>query len=142
MKKLFTSVFLMVLGIILTGYAILMPMLQIIGTRTTGIITDIRRQGGERNEMTRNLYDYGVGFYFVLPDGRKIEGGATVVGTSYSAGIAKGPVSILYLRQFPRIHQFEKYTQFSIGNLVLIGTGICLISISIKRHKKKRLGKK
>lgn len=131
----------MVLGLILTGYAILIPMLQIVGTRTTGIITDVRRQGGERNEMTRNLYNYGVGFYFVLPDGKKIEGGSTIVGKSYSAGISKGPVSIFYLKLFPRIHQLEKYTQFSIGNLILIITGILLISISIKQDKKNVGGK-
>ena len=143
MKKLATSIFLMLLGLILAGYGILMPMLTIIGSQATGIVTDIRRQGGERNEMTRNLYDYGVGFYFILPDGKKIHGGATVVGTSNNAGIAKGPVSILYLRSLPRIHALEKYTKFSLGNVILIGTGILLISISMKREKDiKRKGRK
>ncbi len=64
-------------------------MFQTIGTRTTGVVTDVRRQGGERNEMTRNLYNYGVGFYFVLPDGRKIESSSTVVGTSHHSGVPK-----------------------------------------------------
>ena len=135
MKKLAPSIFLMTLGLILTGYAILMPMLKAIGTRTTGIVTDVRRQGGERNEMTRNLYNYGVDFYFVFPDGKKIQGGTTIVGKSYSAGLPKGPVSVLYLKSFPRIHALEKYTRFSIGNLILIGTGIVLISISMKQGK-------
>ena len=136
MKKKARCVFLLMLGLILTGYAIGIPMLQLVGTRTTGTVTVIRRQGGERNEMTRNLYDYGVGFYFVLPDGRKIEGGTTIVGTSFNAGIAKGPVAVLYLKPFPRIHQLEKYSQFSLAHLILIGTGIFLLSIAVKRDKK------
>ena len=82
MEKLATSIFLMTLGLILAGYAILMPMLKVIGTRTTGIVTDVRRQGGERNEMTRNLYNYGVGFYFVLPEGQKIQGGEQLLSAN------------------------------------------------------------
>ncbi|MBA3030558.1 MAG: hypothetical protein FP816_17335 [Desulfobacteraceae bacterium] len=138
MKKLAVTIFLMVLGFILAGYAILAPMLKIIGTRTTGFVTDVRRQGGERNEMTRNQYNYGVGFYFILPNGKRIEGGATVVGSSYSAGVPKGPVSILYLKSFPRIHILEEFARFSIGNVILIGTGLLLIYFSLKGDKTRK----
>ena len=138
MKKIAGSFFLITIGLILAGYAVLAPMLRIVGIRTIGVITDVRRQGGERPEMTRNQYNYGVGYYFLLPDGKRIEGGATIVGTSYNSGIPKGPAAVRYLKIFPRINLLEKHTRFSIGNVILFGVGGALIYLSLKRDKGKK----
>ncbi len=138
MKKLAISSLLILTGILLTGYAVLVPMLQLIGTRTTGVVTDVRRQGGEPNEMTRNLYNYGAGFYFVLADGRKFESSCTVVGTSFNSGIPRGPTPVLYLKIFPQFNVLEKTTTFSVGNLILFGTGLFLISLPLKKGRKRK----
>ena len=137
MKKIAAKLFLGFIGLLLVTYAVGAPMLKFFGTRTMGVITDVRRQGGERDETIRNQYNYGVGYYFILPDGRRIEGGATVVGTSYNSGVAKGPAAVRYLKAFPRISILEKYTHVSIGNFILGGVGILLVVLSVKRSKDK-----
>jgi len=126
------------MGLLLAGYAVFAPLLKVIGTRTIGVITEVRRQGGERDETIRNRYNYGVGFYFTLPDGRKIEGGATVVGSAFSAGIPKGPVAVRYLPACPRIHLLERFTRFSLNHVVLCGVGALIMALALKRPKIKK----
>jgi len=138
MKKIAFTVFLTLLGLILFTYAAGTPLLKIFGTRALGTITDVRRQGGERNETMRNQYNYGVGYYFKLPDGRRIEGGATVVGSSYSSGVAKGPSPVRYLKAWPRINILERYTRFSIGNIIMGAAGVLLMVLAWKPQKAKK----
>ena len=109
-----------------------------------GTVTEIRRQGGERGETIRNRYNYGVGFHFFLPDGHRVEGATTVVGSSFSAGIAKGPVRVLYFPFLPYINSLEQQTHVSIHSALLLGVGCLLIRIAVtnplntkKRRKKK-----
>ena len=132
MKKIATKIFLVLMGLILITYAVGTPLLKFFGVHTIGTITDIRRQGGERDQTIRNQYNYGVGYYFILPDGQRIEGGTTVVGNSYNAGIAKGPVAVCYLKFFPRISILEKDTNISVSNFILSGVGILLIVLAFK----------
>jgi hypothetical protein len=108
------------------------------GTPAMGTITDVRRQGGERNETIRNQYNYGVGYYFKLPDGRQIEGGATVVGSSYSSGVTKGPSPVRYLKAWPRINTLERYNRLSIGNIIMGAVGVVLIVLAWKPQKAKK----
>lgn len=130
MKAWAISIFLVSMGLLLAGYAVLAPLVGIIGARTTGTITVVRRQGGERNETTRNRYDYGVGYHFVASNGRVIHGSATLIGSSYQAPRSVGPVAVRYLEGFPRLHFLEGHTRFSVGNVVLIGVGLLLISLA------------
>ena len=135
MQKIVITIFLSLLGLILVAYAAGAPLLKIFGTRTMGTITDVRRQGGERNETVRNQYNYGVGYCFKLPDGRQIEGGATVVGSSYSSGVTKGLSPVRYLKAWPRINLLEKYNRFSIGNIILGAVGVLLIVLGLEAQK-------
>jgi len=75
-------------------------------------------------------------FCFLMEEKSRVELLSSV--STYSAGIPKGPVAVLYLKFFPRIHELEKHTQLSMANLILIGTGIFLIFISMKRGKSKK----
>lgn len=138
MKKIATTVFLTLLGLILVTYTAGAPLLKIFGSRAMGTITDVRRQGGERNETIRNQYNYGVGYYFKLPDGRQIEGGATVVGSSYSSGVTKGPSPVRYLKAWPRINILEHYNRFSIGNIIMGAAGVLLIVFAWKPQTAKK----
>jgi hypothetical protein len=135
MKQIATRFFLLLMGLLLAGYAVLAPLLRVVGTRTMGVITDVRRQGGERDEIIRNRYDYGVGFHFFLPDGRRIEGATTVVGSAINAGIAKGPAAVRYLPTWPRVHILERHARFSLGHLILFGVGAFLTTLALKRPK-------
>ncbi len=135
MKRLATRIFLVLMGLLLTAYAVLAPTLKVVGERTMGTITEIRRQHGERDEATPNRYEYGVGYHFVLPDGRKIYGSATVVGSATSAGIPKGPTRVRYLAAWPRINMLERETGFNIGHLIIGGVGILMLVLTFKRAK-------
>ena len=132
MKSLATRLFLLLLGLLLTGYAVVAPALAILGTRTSGTITDVRRSGGERNTAQRNQYDYGVGYHFTLPDGRRIEGAATVVGNAVGPGVAKGPTPVRYLAACPRVNLLEAHTRFSLGHAILLGVGLLLLVLAFK----------
>lgn len=134
MKNAATKLFLILIGLTLVTYAVGAPLLKVFGNRAMGTITDVRRQGGERNETKRSQYDYGVGYHFTVPDGRRIEGGATVVGSAYSAGVPKGPTPVRYLAAWPRVNILERYTRFSIGNIILGAVGILLIVLAVKRR--------
>jgi len=145
MKQRVTALFLVLLGTLLVGYAVMGPALQLFGTSAMGTVTDIRRQGGDRGEPIRNRYNFGVGFHFFLQDGTRVDGATTVVGSSYSAGIAKGPARVLYLSFLPVINSLEKQTHFTIYSIILLIAGCFLIRVGIKdplntkqRRKKKR----
>lgn len=130
MKAWAVSIFLVSMGLLLAGYASLAPLMGIIGAGTTGTITVVRRQGGERNEVIPNRYDYGVGYHFVASNGQTIHGSATLVGTSQQAPRSVGPVAVRYLKGCPRLHFLESHTRFSVGNVILIGVGLLLISLA------------
>ncbi len=135
MKKYAIKAFLLFMGLILASYAVVAPMLGFFGAKATAHITDIRRCRGERNEAVRNRYDYGVGFYFKLPNGERVEGGTTVVGSSYSAGIAKGPATVYYFPAWPRIHVLEREAGLTWDKPILLAVGIALVVIALKKEK-------
>lgn len=137
MKAWVVRIFLVSMGLLLVGYASLAPALGILGARATGTITGVRRQGGERNEVIPNRYDYGVGYHFVASNGQTIHGSATLVGTSFQAPRAVGPVAIRYLKGCPRLHFLESHTRFSIGNVILIGVGLLLITLARKPFRQR-----
>lgn len=138
MKQAATRLFLVLMGLLLATYAVLAPTLKIVGVRTTGIITEVRRQHGERREAVPNRYEYGIGYHFTLSDGRKIHGVATIVGNAHSAGIPKGPAPVRYLAAWPRINMLERETEFNIGHLIIGGVGVLMMVLALKKAKGKK----
>ncbi|NCC05902.1 MAG: hypothetical protein EOM37_18110, partial [Proteobacteria bacterium] len=63
-----------VVGLLLALYGAIIPLLPVIGARTSGEITVVRRELGDRQAPVANSYSYSVGFEFALPDGRVIPG--------------------------------------------------------------------
>ena len=61
MKKVVPKVFLIFIGIGLSLYGMMMPLLSVVGEKTQGTITVVRREGGERDEAIPNRYSYSVG---------------------------------------------------------------------------------
>jgi len=131
MKKLLPKIFLIFLGIVLSLYGMMMPLLSVIGERTQGLITVVRREGGERDEAVPNRYSYSVGYEFLLDDGAVISGNTKVIGNAYNAGISRGQASIRYLRIFPYLNAVEADTTLSVEHVILLAVGAFIITINL-----------
>ena len=66
--------FISLLGAAFIFYGLSTIVLGIVGVRGTAVITDIRREGGERNEVKRGRYTYNISFTFILPGGKAVNG--------------------------------------------------------------------
>jgi len=106
----------------------------VIGEKTQGTITVIRREGGERDEAIPNRYSYSVGYEFLLDDGKVISGNTKVIGNAYNAGISRGQASIRYLKIFPYLNALESDTAFSIEHVILLAVGVSIIIINLRSH--------
>ena len=132
MKKIVSKIFLIILGIGLSLYGMMMPLLSVLGERTLGTITVVRREGGERDEVTPNRYSYSVGYEFLLDDGTVISGNTKVIGNAYNAGISKGQASVRYLGIFPYFNALESDTALSVEHVILLAVGIFLITVNLR----------
>lgn len=119
--------------ITLLGIAlILMGMSEIYlgfaGERAEAVVTDIRREGGERTDGKPGRYTYHIGYTFTLSDGRTINGVAKKIGNAvYLKPTGEQTVPIRYLRTFPYISTMEKDTGLGVGQLTLILAGGALV---------------
>jgi hypothetical protein len=122
-------------GVLLSLYACLMPLLGWVGERTMGQITVLRRELGDRQDPLPNRYSWSIGFEFHLPDGRLISGNSKSIGDAQSAGIAKGPQPVRYLAVFPHLNALERDTHPDLGKLVLlvVGIGLCALAFKLRR---------
>ena len=134
MKRIVTKIFLIIIGIVLSLYGTMMPLLYVIGEKTQGTITVVRREGGERDEAIPNRYSYSVGFEFLLDDGTVIYGNTKVIGNAYNAGISKGQASICYLKIFPYLNALEADTTLSVEHVILIAVGVFIIIINLRNR--------
>ena len=132
MKKIVVKIFLIIIGIGLSLYGMMMPLLSVVGERTQGTITVVRREGGERDEATPNRYSYSVGYEFLLDDGKVISGNTKVIGNAYNAGISKGQTFIRYLKIFPYLNALESDTDLSIVHVILLAVGVSIIVINLR----------
>lgn len=132
MKKVATKVFLIFIGIGLSLYGMMMPLLSVLGERTPGMITVVRREGGERDEAIPNRYSYSVGYEFLLDDGTVISGNTKVIGNAYNAGISRGQTSIRYLKIFPYLNALESDTALSVGHVILLAVGVFIVIINLR----------
>ena len=134
MKKIVAKIFLVIIGIGLSLYGMMMPLLSVIGERTPGMITVVRREGGERDEAIPNRYSYSVGYEFLLDDGTIISGNTKVIGNAYNAGISKGQASICYLKIFPYLNALEADTTLSVEHVILIAVGVFISIINLRNR--------
>ena len=132
MNKIVPKIFLLIIGIGLSLYGMMMPLLSVIGERTPGMITVVRREGGERDEAIPNRYSYSVGYEFLLDDGTVISGNTKVIGNAYNAGISKGQASIRYLKILPYLNALESDTALSVGHVILLAAGVSTVAINLR----------
>ncbi|HYE69591.1 MAG TPA: hypothetical protein VEA58_13320 [Anaerovoracaceae bacterium] len=125
------------LGIVL----ILMGMSEIFlgfaGERADAVVTDIRREGGERTDGRPGRYTYNIGYTFTLADGRAINGVAKKIGNAvYLKANGQQTVPIRYFRDFPYISTMEKDDGSGAGQLTLIIAGGALVFLMNTKKQK------
>lgn len=114
------------IGLIYMGASAI--MLGFTGRSASAIITDIRREGGERADGKSGRYTYNISYTFILPDGKEVNGFTKKIGDSvYLKADGTSTVSIRYYPAFPYINVLEKDAGFGAGQLVLIISGVTLI---------------
>lgn len=123
-------------GILLILYAAIMPLLSVVGERTMGEITVVRREVGDRRDPIANRYSYAVGFEFALPNGHIIPGSTKVIGSANIAGISKGPTAVRYLAIFPYVNALERDTKLDIGKLAMVAAGLLLCGVAFLSRPK------
>jgi len=81
-KKIAVRIFMTLLGIAFILYGLSSLVLGVIGDKGIAVITDIRREGGERNEAKRGRYTYNISYTFQLPGGKNVNGLTKRIGKS------------------------------------------------------------
>ena len=119
------------INVSLALYGMMMPLLSVLGKRTSGAITVVRREGGERDEAVPNRYSYAVGYEFLPDDGTVIPGNTKAIGNAYNAGISKGRASIRYLGIFPYFNALEPDTTLSVEHVILLAVGVFIVVINL-----------
>lgn len=128
-KKYAFKFLITIIGIMLIGMGVIYSTLGIIGEKTTGIITDVRREMGERNDSKPGNYTYSIGYSFELPNGIIVFGSTKKISDGIYIKNPNTIVAVRYLKSFPQINALQEDTELNIGKLILIALGIFIILI-------------
>lgn len=124
------------LGVALIVWGVGTVVLGVIGERDTAVITSIRRQGGERNEVIPGRYTYSIGYTFTLPNGKRVDDSTTKIGSAiYLKADGRSTTPVRYLKSAPFINTMEENTKPSFGQVALVTAGTFLIVVMNKRKE-------
>ncbi len=127
-QKLLPRILLTLLGVALISMGVSQLLLGFWGESTAAVMTNIRREGGERSESVPNRYTYNISYTFTLPDGREINGFTKKVsGPIFLKADGTSTVMVRYLPVLPHINGLEEFSGFGGAQVVLILTGVFLI---------------
>jgi hypothetical protein len=105
------------------------------GKSTYAIITDIRREGGERTDGKPGRYTYNISYTFTLPDGEEVNGFTKRIGDSvYLKADRTSTVRIRYYPAFPYINALEQDAGFGLRQLILTFAGGTLFFLINKKN--------
>lgn len=136
-RALIPRILITLLGAALILMGVTEIVLGFAGDRAEAIVTDIRREGGERTDGKPGRYTYHIGYAFQLPDGTTINGFSKKIGDGvYLKADGSHTVSIRYLGAFPYINAMERDTGPGAGQLTLILAGGALIFLINARKSK------
>lgn len=123
-KRLIPRILITLLGIGLIFMGASQAILGFVGESASAVITNIRREGGERADGKSGRYTYSIGYTFALPDGKEISGFAKRVGDSvYLKADGTSTVRVRYFSVFPHINAMERDAELGAGQVVLMITG-------------------
>lgn len=136
--KTFKSVLLAILrtliGVALALYAVVIPLLGVIGERATGQITQVRKQLAEDEDSTGRFYNWAISYEFQVGD-------RTVSGFTYRRGDYSRPhrypsSTVRYLALLPQINAPADEARPTILHLVMFGAGLLLIWPGLLRRRR------
>lgn len=132
-KKFATRFIITLIGVSFILLGIAWGMLGFLGEKTTGIITDVRREMGERTDSKPGRYTYSIGYSFELPGGKLIYGNAKRVSDGVYIKNQNMPVTVRYFEIFPHINALEGNTGFNLGNVIMILAG-CVLVVVVNKY--------
>lgn len=135
-NKLLPRILLTLLGVALIFMAAAEAVLGFAGESAPGVITHVRREGGERQEAVANRYTYDISYTFTLPDGEKIDGSAKKVGDAvFVKTDGNSPTTVRYLPFCPQINTLEGRARLGLEQIVMLLVGAFLIYFINKKQK-------
>jgi hypothetical protein len=132
------AILLTTVGLLMVLYSVVFSLLFLIGERTVGEVTVVRRELGESRGPAPNRYLYSIGYEFRLPDGRSIGGTTKRISSAYDAGISKGTTTVWYLRGFPYINALDEDAHPSLVKALLACIGGFSLVISLRGLKSRK----
>ena len=130
--RFFKQLFFTLLGIAFIAWGLVVVILGFAGEKAIAVITDVRREGGERNEVIPGRYTYNISYSFTLPNGREVYGFTKKIGDAvYVKADGKSKISVRYFASFPFINALEQNTKPGLGQFILCAAGCFLIFIGI-----------
>lgn len=134
-KGLIPRILITLLGICLIFMGMSQAVLGFIGKSTSAVITDIRREGGERTDGKPGRYTYNISYAFTLPDGKEIDGFTKHIGDSvYLKADGTSTVRVRYFPAFPFINAMERDAGLGAGQAVLMIAGGLLIFLMNRKE--------
>jgi hypothetical protein len=129
-KRILPRLLITLLGVAFILWGLTDIMLGLFGESATAVITDIRREGGERNETIRGRYTYIISYSFTLPNGKSYSSYTRKIGNSvFLKPDGKSKVKVKYFSTFPFINAREQDTKPGFGQLIIMAIGFFLIYI-------------
>jgi len=137
-QGLFGDSLLLTVGLLLVVYSTLYSMLPLIGEKTAGEVTIVRRELSSTGSGIPNRYLYSIGYEFRLPDGHMASGTAKRFGNAYTAGISRGPADVWFLRIFPYVNALDCDAGPSWDKGFMAAAGILLLAIPTRKFAHRR----
>lgn len=135
-RKLLPRILISFLGVAFILWGVMSITLGIIGESSTATVTNIRREGGERNDARPGRYTYNISYTFTLPDGKEISGFTKKVGNAvYLKADGTGRIPVKYFKEMPYLNSSVEDSRFSIRQVILIGVGVLLIFLMNRKLK-------
>lgn len=128
------------IGCLMVLWGVGMPLVAAFGSETSGQVTSIRRQLGDRGEAISNRYAYAIGYEFSLPDGTRVHGSTHRIGDYFSPkNIHKGQtVHVSYLQWLPLISDIDWQWFGAVEHLLVALVGGLLVYLQFKKSRLNR----
>ncbi|SDY63253.1 hypothetical protein SAMN05660462_00523 [Proteiniborus ethanoligenes] len=116
-----------VIGIMFILWGLSTLALGAFGVKETALITNVRREGGERSEATPGRYTYVVSYTFKLEDGRSIDGFTKKISDGVFIKHPNTVTAVKYFSFFPYINALEEETKPGLSQIIYLVIGGFLI---------------
>lgn len=133
MSKILMRISISIIGIMLIFYGIVWSMLGVLGERSPGLITSVRREMGEISTPKSGSYVYNISYSFELPDGNVVNGFTKEISDGVYIKHPNTNVMVRYLKAFPQINALEQDAGFDIGKIAMILLGNFMVII-VNKH--------